>query len=353
MPSAANYTNKIRFAASVKNTKAQLKGGIGNLTQTSIAGCGLNIQYTPIEYIDVCECKTIPPPVAPPVPPLQLYINTVAGIGIEGYSGDGGPATESKISAVGMCADRYGNVYIADTFNNRIRKVSSNGIITTIAGNGVSGYSGDGGLATNARLNFPWDVCIDIHNNIYICEQGNCVIRKIDTSGIITTIAGNGVFGYSGDGGLATNAKLNTPQGVAIDSSGNIYIADTSNNRIRKVDTGGIITTIAGNGVKGYSGDGGQATLAKISLNYEIFSNISFDMYGTLYIADTDNNRIRKVDISGIITTIAGDGTPAFSGDGGLSVNSQIKYPNGITVSPNNTIYFLDNLSRVRKLYYA
>ena len=218
---------------------------------------------------------------------------------------------------------------------------STTGIITTIAGNGIAGYSGDGGLATNAELNNPYGVAVDSNGNIYIADTNNNRIRKVNsTTGIITTIAGNGTAGYSGDGGLATNAELYYPYGVAVDSNGNIYIADTYNNRIRKVNsTTGIITTIAGNGTAGYSGDGGPATNAQLNYPY----GVAVDSSGNIYIADTDNNRIRKVNsTTGIITTIAGNGNPGYSGDGGPATNAELYDPSGVAVDSNGNIYIAD-----------
>ena len=195
-----------------------------------------------------------------------------------------------------------------------------NGIITTVAGNGSGGYSGDGGAATNASLYYPEGAAFDAAGNLFVADFFNNRIRKITTNGIITTVAGNGSPGYSGDGVPATNATVR-PAGVALDANGNLFIADWNNNRIRKVDTNGIITTIAGNGSPGYSGDGGPATSA--SLAY--VEGVTVDSAGNLFIADTVNNRIRRVDTNGIITTVAGKGPAvygSYSGDGGAATNA-------------------------------
>ena len=237
-------------------------------------------------------------------------ISTVAGTpGASGYSGDGGPATSAELQhAWGVAVDSAGNLYIADTFNQIIRKVNAaSGTITTVAGTpGTSGYSGDGGPATSAELSLPYGVAVDSSGNLYIADLGNSLVRKVNASGTITTVAGTpGTIGYSGDGGPATSAELQYAWGVAVDSAGNLYIADTQNCRIRKVNASGTITTVAGNGTSGYSGDGGPATSAELSYPY----GVAVDSAGNLYIADTQNYRIRKVNASGTITTVAGNGT--------------------------------------------
>jgi YD repeat-containing protein len=276
------------------------------------------------------------------------FIKIIAGTYAGSYSGDGGPAINAKLHSPGSAVvDALGNIYIADKDNFRIRKVDMNGIITTVAGNGEWGYSGDGGPATEAKLYYPMDVAVDPSGNIYIADIYNCRIRKVDTSGIITTIAGNGTGGYSGDGGHATDAQLRSPSGVAIDSSGNIYIADKANSRIRKVDTSGIITTIAGNKPFGYSGDGGPAIEAQLNNP----NDLAVDPSGNIYIADTLNYRIRKVDTSGIITTIAGDGTSAYSGDGGSATDAKLDFPNSVAIGPSGNIYIADkDAYRIRKV---
>lgn len=233
-------------------------------------------------------------------------ISTVAGSGptayFGGYSGDGGPATNAQLSQPGgLCIDRHGNIYIGDFANNVVRRVdASTGIITTFAGKqttsmytgGFAGYSGDGGQATNAVLSGPIDVFCDSAGNVFICDIWNSAIRKVDiATNIITTVAGNGIAGYSGDGGLSTHAELNQPGGMYIDRQGNMYIAEWANGTIRKVDARtNIITTVAGDGSPGFAGDGGPATNAKL-----IPSDVCGDDYGSLYIADEDNHRIRMV----------------------------------------------------------
>ncbi|MBX3164543.1 MAG: T9SS type A sorting domain-containing protein [Bacteroidetes bacterium] len=279
-------------------------------------------------------------------------ITTIAGNGGSGFSGDGGAATAAPLGSTrAVAVDAVGNVYIAET--TRIRKVSTNGIITTIAGIGGFGFSGDGGLATAAALNYPGGVAVDAAGNVYIADTWNNRIRKVSTNGIITTIAGSGATGssnggFSGDGGAATAAQLNNPHGVAVDAAGNVYIADMGNNRIRKVSTNGIITTIAGGGLLGFSGDGGLATVAGLSSP----SGVAVDAAGNVYI--TDNNCIRKVSSNGIITTIAGTaGTWGFSGDGGLATAAQLNNPVGVAVDAVNANVYIADMGnhRVRKVY--
>jgi len=284
------------------------------------------------------------------VSPARI-ITTIAGNGIAGYSGDGGSATSAQLSnPLGVAIDSSGNLYITDTGNHRVRKVSPSGIITTIAGTGVSGYSGDGGEATSAQLYVPRGIAIDSSGNLYIADQWNHRIRKITPAEIITTVAGTGTSGYSGDGGSATLARLYNPVGVAIDSSGNLYIGDGSNGRVRKISPSGIITTVAGNGIWGYSGDGGSATSAQ--LNYP--TGVVIDSSGNLYIADTYNNRIRRVDTSGIITTVAGNGIAGYSGDGGSATSAQFYYPFGVATDSSGNLYIGDYYNhRIRKILFS
>jgi sugar lactone lactonase YvrE len=219
-------------------------------------------------------------------------ISTVAGTGNPGFSGDGGAATAAQLQYPwGMAVDSAGNLYIADAGNHRIRKVTAVGIISTVAGAGVKGYSGDGGTATAALLDTPFGVAMDSAGNLYIADTNNRRIRKVTPAGVISTVAGTGVFGYSGDGGAPTAAQLSNLEGVVVDSTGNLYIADDSNHCIRKVNPAAVISTVAGTGSYGYSGDGGAATAA------QLFSprGVAVDSAGNMYIADTYNHRIRKV----------------------------------------------------------
>jgi hypothetical protein len=266
-------------------------------------------------------------------------ITTVAGDGGWGYSGDGGPATSASLNNLqGVAVDAHGNIYIADTSDNRIRKVTaSSGIITTVAGGGT--VLGDGGLATLAGLTSPVGVGLDASGNIYIAG-GNRIRKVTAATGNITTVAGTGASGSGGDGGAATNAGLNGPRGVAVDISGNFYIADAYNNRIRKVTAStGVITTVAGNGTAGFTGDNGPATSAELANP----SGVAVDSAGNIYIADYSNNRIRKVTAStGIITTVAGNGTASYFGDGGPATSAALNYPAGVAVDSLGNIYIAD-----------
>lgn len=280
-------------------------------------------------------------------------ITTVAGKSSSGFSGDYGAATNATLNVpVAITLDSAGNLFIADSYNHRIRKINTNGIITTVAGKSSAGYTGDGVAATNAALYYPAGITLDARNNMFIADTMNNRIRKVDANGFIITVAGTNTAGSTGDGGLATSAKLNTDRAVAFDASGNLYIADTYNSRIRKVNTNGIITTVAGNGTASFLGDSGNATSA--SLNYPY--GLTVDSNGNLYIADTRNNRIRKVNTNGIITTVAGKGpsypsSGTYSGDGGAATNAYINNPRGVTIDPVGNLLIADaGNNRVRKV---
>ncbi|MCM3038592.1 S-layer homology domain-containing protein [Paenibacillus motobuensis] len=275
-------------------------------------------------------------------------INTEAGIGINDYSGDGGPAASAELNYPGgVAVDSSGNLYIADSSNHRVRKVDASGKISTIAGTGTGGYSGDGGPATSAQLNHPYRLTLDSAGNLYISDYSNDCIRKVDVSGRISTVAGGKGSGYSGDGGSATSAKLSYPEGVAVDSSGNLYIADKGNHRIRKVDTSGTISTVAGTGDRGYSGDGGDATSAQLNSPF----GVAVDHNGNLYISDTFNHRIRKVDAAGKISTIAGTDGPGYWGDGVPAISALFNQPIGIAVDSSGNVYISDRSNdRIRKV---
>ena len=278
---------------------------------------------------------------------VNRIITTVAGNGSQSYSGDNGPATEAGLSKPqDVAVGPDGSIYIADRDNRRIRKVDTSGIITTVAGGGSSGL-GDGGPATEAWLYYPFGVAVGSDGSIYIADYYNHRIRKVDPSGIITTVAGNGSRGYSGDGGPATEAGLYYPFGVAVGPDGSIYIANFYNRRIRKIDPFGIITTVAGNGSVAFSGDGGPATEA--GLYYPFGVTTSPD--GSFYIALNYGNRIRRVDPSGIITTVAGNGSGVFSGDDGPATKAGLSAPSGVAVGPDGSIYIADRDNhRVRRV---
>ena len=340
-------------------------------------------------------------------------IGTAAGIGSPGYSGDGGAAIAAALDQPeGVAVDASGLLYIADTFNNRVREVAPGGIIQTVAGTGISSFSGDGGAAASAALFLPTDVATDSGGNLYIADYGNSRIRqvaqgniqtvvgskatsvifdqapattirlngptglavdssgdifiaeggigtgsglavgdykiwKINGVGIVSTAAGNGIENYSGDGGPATAAQINTPSNMVLDAVGNLYIADSANNRVRRVSPGGVIVTVAGNGVAGYSGDGGPATSAMLNSP----EGLAADADGNVYIADTKNNRIRKLLPSGTIIGIAGNGNAAFFGDGGPANSASIHAPEALYSAGGGHIYIADTGNqRIREL---
>ena len=278
-------------------------------------------------------------------------ISTVAGNGSWGFSGDGGAAASAQLNyPASIAVDGAGNLFITDTNNHRIRKITSNGIITTVVGNGRQGSGGDGAPASRAAMNYPRGIAVDGTGNLYIADTDNHRIRKVDSSGTITTVAGNGIPGSSGDGGLATDAQFSFPVGVTVDGAGNLFIADSVNNRIRKVTPDGVITTVAGNGAYGFRGDGGPAISA--SLAYP--NGVAVDAAGDLFIADTANQRIRKVTPDGVITTLSGNGTFGFAGDGGAPSSAQLAYPYSVVVDGSNNVFIDDTFSnRIRKIASA
>jgi len=277
-------------------------------------------------------------------------ISTVAGNSknTAGYGGDGGSATASTVlmnSPYGVKVDNSGNIYIADLLNHVVREVSG-GNISTIAGNNQFGFQGDGGPAAQAEFNQPFGLALDSNHNLFISDSQNNRVRKIDTNGIVTTVAGDG-FTQINDGGPALNAGLSLPYGIAVDAAGNLYIADSSNHRIRKVDTNGNISTVAGTGTKGFTGDGGLATQAEINRPFDV----AVDQFGDLFIVDSNNNRIREVTPDGNIRTIAGNSIAGYTGDGFIATNARINFPSGVAVD-NSTgkIYIGDTGNNVIRL---
>jgi len=287
-------------------------------------------------------------------------ITTIAGTGTPGYNGDNIQGTKAELYIPWrVTIDPAGNLYIADSGNDRIRKLAPNGIITTVVGNGSPGYSGDGGPATKATLRIPEQAELDVFGNLYIADTGNNVIRKVDTNGNITTVAGTG-FGagvgnstgngaYSGDGGPATKAELNLPVSIAVDPSDNIWISDQENNVIRYVSAAsGIITTVAGIYNKlGYSGDGGPAA----SATFAGPAGIAQDAAGNIYVTDYGNNVLRLITTDGNIHTVAGNGSTGSAGDGGPATSAELNSPRQVAVGTFGDVYIADSLNnRIRKL---
>jgi sugar lactone lactonase YvrE len=275
---------------------------------------------------------------------------TAAGTGAVGYTGDGGAATSATLANPSAVAyDTNGNLYLADAQNHVVREIAKGGLITTVAGTGAEGYGGDGGAATAAYLDTPTGVAVDGSGNVYIADSHNHRIREV-TAGTITTIAGTGVPGFSGDGGPATAAQFSLPSAVAVDGSGNVYIADTNNQRIRKI-AGTTITTIAGDGEETYAGDSAAATSAVLDSP----TGVAVDAAGNVYIADRHNQRVRMVTPAGIISTVAGSGVPGFSGgfsgDGAAATAATLARPSGISVDAAGNIYIADtDNQRIRQV---
>ena len=270
-------------------------------------------------------------------------ISTIAGTGVYGYSGDGGPGILAQIRGVyDLAVDRHGNVYLADVGNAVIRKVTPGDTITTKVGIGVEGFNGDGIHADSSMLNAPWSVAVDTSGNLYIADLSNARIRKVDTAGIITTIAGTGVDGFTADGARADTAQIRQPLTVRVDKKGNIYFTDS--NLIRKIDAAGIITTIAGNGITGYSGESVTATSAAIEP-----AAFALDTAGNIYIADGLDSRVREV-VGGMIYTIAGTGINGYSGDYGPPLLAKMNYPAGVAINAAGEVFISDNNNQVVRL---
>jgi len=264
-------------------------------------------------------------------------LTRLAGTGRYGISGDGAATSAQLAFPEGLAVDAGGDVYVAEHDANRIRKISADGAISTFAGTGTAGFSGDGGLAASAQFRGPTGLGIDSAGNLYVADTGNSVIRKISPGGVITTVAGSTELGYGGDGGPATQADLNGPEGVAADAAGNLYIADTFNHRIRKVALDGTMTTFAGNGYPGYGGDNGPATGATV----ELPTDVTVDQQGGIFIADLGSSRIRKV-TNGIISTAVGTTNGQTPVGGQLADSVRLSGPTGVAVDSAGTIYFAE-----------
>jgi trimeric autotransporter adhesin len=302
---------------------------IGNTTTVAVDASG-NIFFGSLNLHQVFELD------------FRGRFTLVAGKGTVGFSGDEGPATEAAMSdPMGIAVDRQGNLFISDIFNERVRRVDAlTGIITTVAGNGKSSFSGDDGPATDARLESPGGLALDAGGNLFIAETGNERIRRVDAAtGIITTVAGNGQGGFSGDGGPATSASLGPIHGLAVDAQGDVFLTDLISDRVRRVDAiTGIITTVAGNGVEGYGGDGGPATSASFNWPY----GVALDDKGNLFVGDENNKRVRRIDeATGIITTVAGNGQSAFRGEGEAATSASLN-PVGVAMDRDGDIFIAD-----------
>jgi len=316
-------------------------------------------------------------------------ITTYAGDGTFGFFGDNGPATSAQFAfPAGIAVDAAGNVYVSDTGNQRIRKITPDGVIRTIAGNGDQGFGGDGGVATDAQFNSPYGVAVDSAGNVFVADYGNARVRKISPDGLISTFAGNGTYGFSGDGGPATAAALSGPTGVAVDTAGNLFITDYDASRVRKVTPDGTIQTVAGNGTYGFNGNSGLATSLRLAAPW----GIALDAFGNFYFADSDNARVckvtpdgqlstvasggvlnlgpgvavdasgnlyvtdwssvlRKVISNGAINSFAGTGKYGFSGDGGPAVSANISNVLDVALDAAGNVYFVDSSNnRIRKV---
>jgi uncharacterized protein (TIGR03437 family) len=293
-------------------------------------------------------------------PATGTCINSIAGNRPNGFGGDGGPAALSTLNmATGVAADSAGNLYIADSGNMRVRKITSaasGGAISTVAGDGVYSYSGDGGQANEAQMNFPQGVATGVDGSVYIADSDNNVVRKIAPNGAISTVAGNGSAGYGGDGGNGPAAQLSAPEGVAVDSLGNVYIADSANNRVRKVTSAGVISTLSGTGTAASSGDGGPASAAGLDSPF----GVSLDAAGNLYITEFNGDRVRKIaavsgaiSSSSTITTVAGNGIGGYTGDGSLAVNAELNGPKAVVADAAGDLYIADAANNVVRLVTA
>ena len=255
-----------------------------------------------------------------------------------------GPALAATLNSPdGVAVDAAGNVYVAVEANHVVRKIDASGTITTVAGSGSRGYGGDNGPAVAAQLSSPNAVAVDAAGNVYVADTANHVVRKIDASGTITTVAGSGSRGYGGDNGPAVAAQLSSPNAVAVDAAGNVYVADTANHVVRKIDASGTITTVAGSGSGGYGGDDGPAVAAQLELPF----GVAVDAAGNVYVADTANHVVRKIDASGTITTVAGSGSRGYGGDNGPAVAAQLELPFGVAVDAAGNVYVADTANHV------
>ena len=340
----ADYFAYVRTTVStVAGTGAQATTGDGGAAASATLNSPSSIAFDAAGDLYVCEAGGA----------NVRMINTSGtitspiGSSVGGFSGDGGPASAAKLNSTrGIAIAPDGTIYVADSANNRIRAVSG-GVISTIAGTGAAAFAGDGGPATAAALNQPRGLAVAPDGSLYVADAGNHAVRRIATNGTITTVAGTGTAGDSGDGGPATAAAMQSPFAVAFGAAGTFYVVDRDAHRVRKI-TGGVITTVAGTGTPGAAGTGGAATSAQLNGP----SDVVLDAAGALYIADSSNARVVKVDPTGLLRVIAGTGASGFSGDGGLATSAQFQFPRALAFSPlDGTLYVSDqNANRVRVL---
>ncbi len=268
--------------------------------------------------------------------PLEL----IAGVGQSGFSGDGGPATAAQLNVpVSVFVDDRSNVYVADIANRRVRRIDASGTIETVAGTGEDATSGDNGAAIDAGVFGPTSVFLDGAGVLYVAEWNGHTLRRVDASGRITAFAGTGVYGYGGEGQQADAARLWNPSAVFRSGGGEIYLTEWSNHRIRRIEQDGSIVTLAGTGIAGFTGDGGPAVLARVNSPNGLF--VAED--GSIYFSDLGNHRVRRIDAQGTITTVAGTGIPDFTGDGGPADRGTLSSPAGLFVDAAGTLYIADS----------
>ena len=282
--------------------------------------------------VTVCSCSLFGP--------VHHKISTLAGTGAWTSSGDGGPATKATImNPNGIVVDAAGTVFFSDSNAHRIRKIDTKGVVTALAGS-TQGYGGDGGAASAARFDYPQGLAMNAQGDLYVSDSNNCRIRCIaKATQTVSTVAGGGqTYRFGGDGGQASVASLSYPTSIAFDSSGVLFVADSMNNRIRKIATDGVISTVAGNGTAGAGGDGGAATAAELNGPW----GVAVDSSGAVYVADTANNKVRKIDLAGNIHTVAGTGAAGSSGDGGAATAALLNQPKGVLVDGDGNLYIAD-----------